>query len=214
MGFKALNKTDNKIYSLDYWERTFIDKLPYCPVCGEITKIKAAGSVNMLTHFSHPKGTYCPSIKKNHSKYELLPPTERDTDNGEEIINWARVNISHLYFKCREILSDRLKYDEFSNMLAKAKVKNIWCYKNLTINTLPYVLIVNFGVYPKIDGRDEDVWYIFDKDMYGDDLFLQKKITHIWKVTESDLERIELKYINNKGTVPHYVWTYVKTFYK
>ncbi len=214
MGYKALNKTDNKIYSLENWQRSFTDEIPYCPVCGEVTEIRAAGSIYMKTHFFHKKGTYCPSIIENHSKYELFPPTDRDTKNGEEIINWTKVNISHLYSKCREILNDRLKYDEFSNMLAKAKEKHIWFYKNLTINTLPYVLIVNFGVYPKIDGRDENVWYIFDKDMYGDDLFLKKKITHIWKVTESELERIELNCIPKEGTVPHYVWNYVKNLYK
>ncbi|MEB2282376.1 hypothetical protein LAV73_20710 [Lysinibacillus xylanilyticus] len=213
MGFKALNKTDNKIYSLDYWQRTFTNETPYCPVCDEITEIRAAGSVYMKTHFFHKKGTYCPSVRENHSKYELLPPTERDTKNGEKIINWIRVNISQLYTKCKKILNGRLRFKEFSDMLVKAKEKNIWFYKNLTINTLPYVLIVNFGVYPKIDGRREDVWYIFDKDMYGDTLFLRNKITHIWKVTESELERIELDYIP-QDTVPDYVWTYVKPFYK
>ena len=51
-------------------------------------------------------------------------------------------------------------------MLEKAKENKIWYYKGLNTNTLPYVLIVNFGIFPKIEGRSEEVWYIFDKNVW------------------------------------------------
>lgn len=213
MGFKALNKSDNTIYTLEYWERKLPTVTPYCPVCDEVTDLRAEGSVAMRTHFYHSRGTDCPTIKKNRNKYALLTPTTRDIENGNNLICWTKVNIWHLYTKCKEILKNRLRFKEFSAMLEKANEKKIWFYKNLSINTLPYVLIVNFGVFPKIDGRVEDVWHIFDKDMYGDDLFLQKNITHIWRVTESDLERIELNYDTTK-TGKHYVWKDLESFYK
>lgn len=214
MGFKAWNKTDNKIYSLNYWQITFTDEIPYCPVCGEVTEIRAAGSTVMKTHFAHStKGTECPSINDNRDKYALLTPTTLDKENGNDLICWTKVNIWHLYTKCREILNGRLRFKEFSYMLEKAKEKKIWFYKGLNETTLPYVLIVNFGVFSKIVGRDEEVWYILDKSMYGDDLFLQNEITHIWRVTKSDIERVALDY-DIRGTGKPYAWKFLKSFYE
>ena len=49
--------------------------------------------------------------------------------------------------------------------------------------------------------------------MYGDNLFLQKKITHIWRVTKLDIERIELDY-DTSDTGKHYAWINFQSFYK
>ncbi len=214
MSYKALNKSDNTVYTIDYWERNLTSVTPYCPVCNEVTEIRAAGSTVMKTHFFHStQGTDCPSIKENRSKFALLSPTILDTTNGNDLIDWTKVNIWHLYSKCRDILNNRLQFKEFSAMLEKARENKIWYYKNLSTNTLPYVLIVNFGVFPKIDGRSEEVWHIFDKSLYGDDLFLQKKISHIWRVTKLDIEKVELDYDTTK-TGKHYVWKNFQSFYK
>lgn len=214
MSFKALNICDSIVYTIDYWERNLTNVTPYCPVCGEVTEIRAAGSTVMKTHFFHStQGTNCPSIIENHSKYALLTPTTLDTTNGNQLINWTKINIWHLYSKCKKILKNRLQFKEFSAMLEKAKENKIWYYKGLNTNTLPYVLIVNFGIFPKIEGRSEEVWYIFDKKIYGDNLFLQKKITHIWRVTKLDIERIELDY-DTSDTGKHYAWINFQSFYK
>ncbi|AMO35282.1 hypothetical protein [Lysinibacillus sphaericus] len=48
------------------------------------------------------------------------------------------------------------------DVLQKANDKSIWYYKGLTNETLPYVLVVNYGVFPKTKKlRNEDVHYIF-----------------------------------------------------
>ncbi|MBG9692551.1 hypothetical protein ABD91_17305 [Lysinibacillus sphaericus] len=212
MGSIALNKLDNVIYTLDDWQKKLIGITAYCPVCDEVTKIKAEGSLAVQTYFTHRKNSDCPTIKENHEKYALLPPSERDEENGKRLLCWAKLNIYHLYLKCQEILEGKLKFIEFSNVLQKANDKSIWYYKGLTNETLPYVLVVNYGVFPKKkDLRNEDVHYIFDKKSYGDDLFLKKKISHMFKITKSDIESIELNY-TTKSTAPYYVWKYVKEF--
>lgn len=214
MSFKAINKNDSTVYTLDEWERNLIHVTPYCPVCGEVTEIKAAGSTEVKTHFAHSiQGTDCPTINDNRRKYALLPPVDPDTENGNNLINWTKVNVWHLYTKCKEILHGRLRFQEFSDMLTKANEKGIWFYKGLTSNTLPYVLIVNYGVFNKIDGRTEEVWHTFDKDKYGDDLFLQKGVTHMWRITKSDIDKVKLDYLTRDTGKP-YVWDFVKSFYK
>ncbi|MEB2301591.1 competence protein CoiA [Lysinibacillus xylanilyticus] len=208
----ARNQTDKKIYSIEDWQVSFINDIPYCPVCDEVTEIKAKSSVYMQTHFAHGKHSDCPTIKDNHGKYTLLPPTDRDEDNGKILLCWAKLNIHHLYLKCQEILQGKLKFIEFTEVLQKANNNSIWFYKGLTNETLPYVLIVNYGVFSKVkDLRSEDVHYIFNKSAYGDDLFLKKKISHIYRVVDSGIESIALNY-KTKGTAPDYFWRYVKTF--
>ncbi|WP_282155815.1 competence protein CoiA family protein [Cytobacillus gottheilii] len=213
MAFKAINKLDKLIYSVNEWERRLVGVTPYCPVCEEITEIKAKGSTVMKTHFAHLKGSNCPLIEENHSSYLLLPPSNKDDKNGDELIRWAKVNSYHLYNKCKELLEGRLKYQEFSDILEKAVEKRIWFYKGLTKESLPFVLIVNYGKFLKKTGiRKEDVHFIFDKSLYGDDLFLQKKITHVWRVRESlDIDKIDLSY-DVMETAPDYFWNYVKKF--
>ncbi|WP_031417330.1 hypothetical protein [Lysinibacillus sphaericus] len=216
MGSIALNKLDNVIYTLDDWQKKLIGITAYCPVCDEVTKIKAEGSLARQTYFTHRKNSDCPTIKENHEKYALLPPSKRDEYNGKKIICWAKVNIHHLYSQCKEILQGKLKFNEFSEILDKANKKSIWFYTGLTNETLPYVLIVNYGVFPKIKGlRDAEVHYIFKKDAYSDDLFLKKRISHMFRITNQDIESIELNYttINTtKSTAPYYLWKYVKEF--
>ncbi|MGE7692072.1 hypothetical protein ACQKMI_23090 [Lysinibacillus sp. NPDC097214] len=182
----------------------------------EVTEIKSKGSVFMQTHFAHGKHSDCPTIKDNHGKYALLPPSDRDERNGKIPLCGAKVNIHYLYSKCKEILQGKLKFNEFSEMLNKANLNSIWFYMGLTNETLPYVLIVNYGVFPKVKGfRDEEVHYIFNKSTYTDDLFLKKRILHIFRVTNSDIESVELSYTTNnttKSTAPYYLWKYVKEF--
>lgn len=215
MGYKALDKRNNKIYDVKEWQIKARGVTPYCPVCGEVTELKAASSVVMKTHFAHERDSECPLIENNRSRYAILSPAEQDTKNGNEIIYWTKLNIIHLYNKCREILQGKLKYKEFSEMLERASNKNLWFYKGLTKEVLPYVLIVNYGIFTKgKDSRNEDVHFIFDKDLYGDDLFLHKKITHIWKISSnSDFDEVPIDY-NTSNTAPHYVWKYVKSFYE
>ncbi|MGY4797202.1 hypothetical protein ACVNNN_19790 [Lysinibacillus fusiformis] len=134
-----------------------------------------------------------------------------DTTNGDELIDWTKINIWNLHSRCRDILNNRLAFKEFSAMLEKARENKIWYYKELSTNTFPYVLIVNFGVFPKIDGSSEEVWHIFDKSMYGDDLFLQKEISHIWRVAKLDIERVELDYDTTKRG-KHYAWKNFQSF--
>ncbi|MEK4671360.1 competence protein CoiA family protein [Niallia sp. FSL R7-0271] len=214
MGFYALNKNDNKLYSIKEWEMKFINIIPYCPVCGESTEIKAKGSVSMKTHFAHIKGTDCPLTIEHQGEYNLLPPIITDKSNGQEIKKWTKVNTFFLYNKCKELLKGKLKYQEFGDILKKANEKRIWFYNGLNTNNLPYVLLVNYGIFTKKSGiRSEEFYFIFDKVTYGDDLFLQNGVTHIWRVYSNfAIEKIEIESISHKDLAPEYFWNYIKEF--
>lgn len=214
MAFRAYNKITNEIIDIDYWLKEHFQDRPYCPICGEVTDIKAKSSVEIKTHFAHPKGSECPSIEENHENYSLRSPVERDSDNAEKLIKWVKVNPYFLYKKCKELLDGFLKYQEFAELLNKADENQVWYYKGLTKEVLPYVLFVNHGTFPKINGcREERVYFIFDKNLYGDDLFLQKEITHIWKIRpDYYFDKIEISF-NTHGSAPEYVWNYIRHFY-
>lgn len=126
MSFKAINKNDSTVYTLDEWERNLIHVTPYCPVCGEVTEIKAAGSTEVKTHFAHSiQGTDCPTINDNRRKYALLPPVDPDTENGNNLINWTKVNVWHLYTKCKEILHGRQAFPFIHTLLGIQSIKMV-----------------------------------------------------------------------------------------
>lgn len=213
MGFYAVNKLEDKIYFIEDWLKFNIQAEPFCPVCNERTEIKSKGSVYQKTHFAHIPGALCPTIASAQKHYELLSPTEKDDKNGMALIKWSKVNINQLYFKCQELLDGKLKFKEFKNILDAANAKKIWYYKGINSSFLPFVLLVNYGEFVKIkDFRQSNMYFYFDKSLYGDDLFLTKSVTHIWRITEDNLERIELINETNKQTISYYFWDYVKDF--
>jgi hypothetical protein len=61
----------------------------------------------------------------------------------------VKVNAYHLYLKCQELLEGKLKYQEFSDILKKANENQIWFYKVLTKKCLPYVPVINYGIFEK-----------------------------------------------------------------
>lgn len=212
MAYSAYSKKDNIMVSLEDWQLQRIEEIPYCPVCEGIINIRAKGSIAVNTHFKHESESGCPTIERNRRKYELLPPQDRDISNGNALKNWVKVNAHHLYLKCKEV-SGFLKMPEFEKMLLKANENKIWYYKGLTTQHLPYVLLINYGMFDKIENRAEKMYFIFEKDVQGDDMFLKREITKIWRIKpENDvIEEVHIDY-NIQGTAKHYFWTYVKKF--
>lgn len=215
MAYKAFSKINNALYSVDEWLENNYNEIPYCPICGEITTIDSKTSEFKRTHFSHSKGALCPSIEKNRELYALLIPKERDMENAKELKNWFKANPYILYNACKKILNEHLSYKEFSEIIRVGNEKQIWSLKGLNEVRLPYVLMVNYGIFDITPTRTDKCYFIFDKDLNGKDLFLTEKIKHIWKIDlkDKDFTKIEISNLVT-GSSKSYFWNYVKEFYK
>lgn len=62
-------------------------------------------------------------------------------------------------------------------MIFKASERNVWFYKGMTLKYLPYVLLVNYGVFQKEEHRKNKVYFVFDSKLSNyEDLWIKPKI--------------------------------------
>lgn len=151
--------------SADEWYRNYIADIPRCKVCNNILSFIAVANNNRTTHFRHPENSGCPTIGYNHSHFANLRPTEQDESNALYLKNWVLENGYLLYRQFCGILGGSIKYPEFTEILIAANNRKCWYYVGLTIDILPYTLLVNYGVFQKEKGRrgrEQRVFLAFD----------------------------------------------------
>ncbi|WP_121640692.1 hypothetical protein [Virgibacillus sp. Bac330] len=102
---------------------------------------------------------------------------------------------------------------DYKEMIEKASKRNIWFYKGMEEKYLPYVLLVNYGIFEKNKFHKEKTYFVFDSKLSNyDDLWIRNgKIKQkIWKVTPNlhDLEEIEIDF-DNSEYAPYYFLPWV-----
>src|SRR5699024_3516645 len=99
-----------------------------------------------------------------------LQPIEKDYNNAKEIKKSLLSNLEIVFQECIRIYGKKgFKRSDFKALIRKASENNIWFYKGLTTKYLPYVLLVNYGVFQKADHRKEKVYFVFDEKLSNDD---------------------------------------------
>lgn len=200
--FFCIHPVTRQKVSVQEWELKFkasgLEAL--CPVCDNNLFIRNNSAPNGTKHFVHYRGTNCPTVESNRKKYEGFYPTERDKENAIIVKKQVLDNLYLVYLKCWEIMGGKLKHSEFNSMLETAKEREIWLYKGLTFDYVPYVLLVCYGVFNKRGtDRIERVYFVFDANLNNyDDLWNHKGLKKkMWKVLpdRDEVDEIPFKLI-------------------
>lgn len=211
MGYHAIDpETNEKIHVKD-WEVKYPGLDATCDVCNTEMYIRAEATSDKKPHFAHyPKRSNCPTILKHRKRYEDFVPTEIDRVNAEDIKKTVLANLWGTFLKCQEIMETKLYESEFKSMIKKANERNIWLYKGLTMKYVPYILLVNYGVFPKTDKRSKKVHFVFDAVISNfDDLWVKSKVKQkIWRVypdDENTIETIGIEWDDCRYVKPYFI---------
>lgn len=159
------HKPSGKSITADEWYTKYKYEIPICKVCNNILSIVAPATINRTTHFRHPDHSKCPTVQSNSKLFVNLRPKEIDHQNAIRLKEWVINNGYLIYRQMCEILGGSIEYQEFTKILIAANERLIWYYVGLTIDILPYTLLVNFGEFDKKKnrtGRNHKMYMAFD----------------------------------------------------
>ncbi|TXC79125.1 hypothetical protein [Paraburkholderia azotifigens] len=109
-------------------------KCPFCPQRMSVVGAAKGG------HFAHlPKSLWCPSKEKTAEPYLKLTPTEPDDEAAARLKADFRETWPLHYARLEEI-APGFSHREFIVLLSRANQLNIWAYKDLQLQHLPYIL--------------------------------------------------------------------------
>lgn len=132
-----------------------------CSVCGDMMDIVAEHTPGTSEHFRHERHSLCPTVTKNRIRYETLGASEYD---NEQAINLRNSVSEHMYEICLifQALAEGGRISEFKDALKKADEINIWRYKGLTINFVPYILLTFVDMFESKQSifRDADFFFV------------------------------------------------------
>ncbi|TFW48661.1 hypothetical protein ES895_26965 [Bacillus sp. 007/AIA-02/001] len=220
MGYYVIDPETNEEIHVSKWKIKYPDQDASCEVCNTAVYVRADATPNRQDHFAHYKHSNCPTIKDGRKKYEHLHPTEKDEENAKKIKREVVANLWPIYQKCKEIMKGNQKGNqaflykkEFKEMIEKADEGNIWAYKGLILKYVPYVLLVNYGVFSKKDFRKRKVHFVFDSLMSNyDDLWINSKVKqNIWRVYPDEQNSVEREQIDwdTSGLEPDYFINFI-----
>ncbi|MDA8095286.1 MAG: hypothetical protein M0T84_15535 [Betaproteobacteria bacterium] len=123
----------------DYREKGL---LPLCPACGAALSLYGVHSPNVTSRFDHPNHSVCELSSTPDPRFAHLKPSSWDLEQGKRLFAafCEPESIKAGYALCRKICG-KLTGDEFLAMCRAADRKNIWAYRGITLEFLPYVLV-------------------------------------------------------------------------
>ncbi|TOO92875.1 hypothetical protein CGH27_25680, partial [Vibrio parahaemolyticus] len=128
MAFYCIDsETGEKVHVNDWVLQRNRTGSPLCGVCKSVYFISADKTPKQSTHFSHPRGTKCPTIKTSRVPYEDLVDIPKDPVLGEAIKKQTFKDIHRIFNKCCE-LCENLNFPEFREMFNVAARYQIWDY--------------------------------------------------------------------------------------
>ncbi|MFA9208538.1 MAG: hypothetical protein ACEQSN_09885 [Yersinia sp. (in: enterobacteria)] len=132
-----------------------------CSVCGEMMDVVAEHAPGTSEHFRHERHSLCPTVTKNRIRYESLGSSEYD---DEQAINLRNSVSEHMYEVCLtfQALAEGGRISEFRDALKKADEINIWRYRGMTINFVPYILLTFVDMFESKQSvfRDTDFFFV------------------------------------------------------
>lgn len=196
----ALHPRTNKKVSIQEWELKYKEEkgCPKCLICDYDLYVRASSSPGVSTHFVHKQGSNCSSIGDNRKRYDTLFPREKDYVNAKKLKKTLLSNMELVFQKCKSIFGKGFRRKDFRNVIHKASERDIWLYKGLTMEYLPYVLLVNYGIFQKNEYR-EKVYFVFDAKLSRyEDLWIRPKEIKkkVWRVypDDKDIEEVKIEF--------------------
>lgn len=117
--------------------------LPICPCCGEQIFAWAPHSPRAPSSFHHRKHSTCPLSSNPDPRYSHLRPSGWDFDAGARLkaVFCEPDNLRQGYAVCHRLCKKRLKSLEFVSLCREADRRNVWAYRQLPLEAVPYILV-------------------------------------------------------------------------
>ncbi len=116
---------------------------PLCPSCGKRLFPWGVHSPNVVSNFHHHEGTLCPLSSTPDPRFAHLLPSGWDLERGRRL--YARFceqeNLKQGYAVCRALCGEHLLADEFVAFCRQACRLNIWAYRDIPLEFIPYILV-------------------------------------------------------------------------
>lgn len=115
---------------------------PLCPACGAELSLYGVHSPSIASRFDHPDHSDCELSCSPDPRFAHLKPSGWDLEQGVRLFATfcETENLKAVYALCRKICG-RLTGGEFLAMCRAADRKNVWAYRGITLEYLPYVLV-------------------------------------------------------------------------
>lgn len=189
MSFSAIDPKSGKLQPVKWFEEHNV-RAGTCSVCGDAVDIKADRTVQTRAHFAHAKGSPCPTVTRNRTRYENLGASRYDDELAKHLRNAVSTNVYEIYLNF-QALSEGSKVKDFKDALKKADELRVWRYAGLTLPFVPYILLTLVDQFNKKDSpfRKDDFFFILPSEIRSyDDLwikpYVKKKIIKISKKFE------------------------------
>lgn len=130
-----------------------------CPYCHKDLFLRQG---TKIIHFWHgPSMEYCPSKTPFGRPYMSLTPTQPDLAHAAALREQFKAEWQ-LHYQELERLIPLLSYKEFLSLLKEALSKNIFAYTGMTIEDIPYVLVLALDYVPSTSsGKKRQFWFRF-----------------------------------------------------
>jgi len=144
----------------DYREK---NEYPTCPSCGNRLEPYGVHSTKVPSRFDHPNGSSCPLSSTPDPRYAHLSPEDWDLDRRDHLYNefCQPENLKGAYMVCKTIVG-KLSGPEFLRPCLQAVQRNVFAYRGITLEILPYIL-VTLSDFPANDKRNHPIRLVLSK---------------------------------------------------
>lgn len=117
-------------------------RYPTCPACKGRLEPYGVHSTTVPSRFDHPNGSDCPLSSTPDKRYAHLSPHAWDPDGGTRLFAefCQPENLKSAYMVCKSILG-HLTGMEFQRLCFQALRWNVFSYRGITLDILPYILV-------------------------------------------------------------------------
>ncbi|MDD4854593.1 MAG: hypothetical protein PHQ22_09985 [Sulfuricurvum sp.] len=209
----AVDSNTNEIVEIGAWLLTRHRRgKPLCRVhnCGVTLTIVGEHNPDRATHFRHPPSTNCPSILTNAVPYRQLQNVPIDHAQIATIKMVFLNNIHQIFNKCSSLIPN-LSFQEFFEIIENAHNLNIWGYRDIDLEYIPYILCTcNPYFVQRTPYRNHPFHFVFSEIQRVDELWINagNNAHVIYRVdrTTQDVENIniifDLNNFNNHSNLP------------
>lgn len=145
---------------------------PYCPACSEVVHLYGIHSTN-ISRFDHRD--LAPNkdplddciLADRNSRFKGFEPADWDFERGEYLRQefFKDENLKMAYAFCVQMTRKNISVAKFSETIGRADAKRIWCYADIPLWVIPYILLTlaDFTQQATPQKKPYDFHFVFDK---------------------------------------------------
>lgn len=178
----VLRNEPDTFYTIQDWLRRPPPRgTPVCPICDSDITTRGELNESRDPHFLHRGASQCPSINQT-GPYAGLADVPYDPARRAEVQQYV---VDHLYAvltNCRT-LAPGLSIDEFDNLLQAANAHDVWAFRDLRPEFVPYLLVLCQGRFEPNKYRTNPFFFALSRKRRVDALWIHASpATHILRI--------------------------------